>query len=300
MKKSAIKHFVGCSLLLIFCAVAMTQTAPPPVTKIFLVDVTNHNGQMKVSKPVSITAFEGYNNQPSFLPDGRSLFFTSIREGGQADIYRYDLGTGATVRVTETRESEFSPTVTPDRKFFSVVRVEADQTQRLWKFPIAGGTPSLVLQKIKPVGYHVWIDAHTLALFVLGTPSTLQLVDVLTEHTEVIAQNIGRTLLMIPHQKKLSFVQKISEQEFEIKSFDLKTRQTATLIKALPGNEFFTWTPRGEILMAKGSKLYKWNPAHDSDWQEVADFSSAGISEITRIAVSPNGNKIAFVAKAGR
>lgn len=285
-------------VLLAVSTLARAQVQSPSKTNIFLVNVARVGGQMKFGQPVNITNFEGYNNQPSFLPDGRSLLFTSIREGEQADVYRYDLGNRSTVRVTETRESEFSPTVTPDRRFFSVVRVEADQTQRLWKFPISGGAPVLVLQKIKPVGYHVWVDAHTLGLFVLGTPNTLQLVDVATERAETIAQDIGRTLLMIPHQKKISFVQRVSDNELLIKSFDPKTRQTATLIKALAGNEFFTWTPRGEILMGQGSKLYRWNAARGGDWQEVADFGSVGITNITRLTVSPNGNKIAFVAKA--
>ncbi len=284
-------------VLLTVSTFARAQVQSPPKTNIFLVDVARVGGQIRLGQPVNITSFEGYNNQPSFLPDGRSLFFTSIREGEQADVYRYDIGNRSTVRVTETRESEFSPTVTPDRRFFSVVRVEADQTQRLWKFPLAGGAPTLVLQKIKPVGYHVWVDAHTVGLFVLGTPNTLQLVDVATERAETVARDVGRTLLMIPHQKKISFLQRVSDDELLIKSFDTKTRQTTTLIKALPGNEFFTWTPRGELLMAKGSKLYKWNPGRDHDWQEMADFSSAGISDISRITVSPDGRKIAFVAK---
>jgi len=294
--KLSIKNLLPLIALLLFSSASSAQTAQPPVTKIFLVDVDTRGRQMKFGKPASITASEGYNNQPSFLPDGRSLLFTSIGEDRQADIYRYDIGAGTTMRLTQTRESEYSPTVTPDGRFFSVVRVEADQTQRLWKFPVAGGAPSLVLQKIKPVGYHVWIDPHTVALFVLGTPSTLQLVDVSSENAQTVAQNIGRTLLMIPHQRRLSFVQRVSEQELLIKSFDLKTHQTATLIKALPGNEFFTWTPQGEILMAQGAKIYKWDPKRDRDWQEVADFGSAGIREISRIAVSPRGNKLAFVA----
>ena len=72
-----------------------------------------------------------------------------------------------------------------------MVRVEADATQRLWKFPLAGGKPILVLEKIKPVGYQAWIDQNTLALFILGAagkPSTLQIVDVRTEKAEVIAE----------------------------------------------------------------------------------------------------------------
>jgi Tol biopolymer transport system component len=49
----------------------------------------------------------GYNNQPSFLPDGKTVLYTSFRNG-QTDIYRYDLSTGKTTQVTNTTESEYS------------------------------------------------------------------------------------------------------------------------------------------------------------------------------------------------
>ncbi|HXG95202.1 MAG TPA: hypothetical protein VNN73_22895 [Blastocatellia bacterium] len=48
--------------------------------------------------------------------------------------------------------------------------------------------------------------------------------------------------------------------------------------------------------MAKGAKLFKFTPGKDQDWQEVADFSGEGITAITRLAVSPAGNRVAFVA----
>jgi len=82
----------------------------------------------------------------------------------------------------------------PDGKSISVVRVEADGTQRLWKFSLAGGGPSLILEDIKPVGYHLWVNDYTLALFVLGKPNTLQLVDLRSGKAEVIADNPGRIL----------------------------------------------------------------------------------------------------------
>jgi WD40-like Beta Propeller Repeat len=279
----------------------------PPLNDIFIVDVTYEKREIKLSAPEKITEWNGYNNQPFFLPDGESLLYTSIRADKQADIYRYQIRTGrrdgVTTRVTETTESEYSPTVTPDKKYFSVVRVEADSTQRLWKFPLAGGKPELVLEKIKPVGYHAWIDQNTLALFILGAsgkPSTLQIVDVPTEKAEVIATDIGRTLRLIPHQKprqnKLSFVQKISAQEWLIKALDLQTRQIATLIKTLPGSEDYAWLPTGLLLMSKDAKLFACNPAKDPAWREIADFKKAGLRAITRIAVSPKGNRIALVA----
>src|SRR5712692_36747 len=275
---------------------APTPAATPSSSDIFIIDVTKHNGQMKFSQPVKINTSVGYNNQPSFMPDGQSILYTSIRDK-QADIYRYDIARGATTQVTKTPESEYSPTLMPDGKSISVVRVEADNTQRLWRFPLAGGAPSLILEQTKPVGYHLWIDEHTLALFILGKPNTLQLVDTRTEKAEAIAENPGRILRRIPHQDKFSFVHKISDREWAIKAFDLRTRTSASLIDTLPGVEDYAWMPSGALLMAKDSKLFSVIPLTGKSWSEVADFSSAGLKNITRIAVSPKGDRIEIVAR---
>lgn len=273
-----------------------TPSPAPPSSDIFLVEVINQHGQIKLGQPMKISQWPGYNNQPSFFPDGGSVLYTSIRDK-QADIYRYEIRGGGTTQITVTPESEYSPTVMPDTRFISVVRVEADGTQRLWRFPLAGGKPSLILEKIKPVGYHLWLNDHTLALFVLGKPNTLQIVDVSTEKAETVADNPGRVLRRIPHQDKFSFVHKISDQEWIVESFDLKTRSSTPLVKTMPGVEDYAWMPSGQMLMAKDAKLFIWNPSIDKDWREIADLSAAGLMGITRIAVSPKGNRLAIVAR---
>jgi hypothetical protein len=51
----------------------------------------------------------------------------------------------------------------PDGVHFSTVRVEADSAQRLWKFALRGDeSPTLLIEKIQPVGYHVWASDVTL------------------------------------------------------------------------------------------------------------------------------------------
>jgi dipeptidyl aminopeptidase/acylaminoacyl peptidase len=267
-----------------------------PSTDIFLLDLTSRKGRLTFGQPRNVTKRAGYDNQPMFSADGKSLLYTSIRGDGQADIYQYDLADESTRQITATRESEYSPTLTPDGKSLSVVRVEADSTQRLWSFPLRGGQPSLLLTKIKPVGYHLWVDKHRLVLFVLGQPATLQLVDVQTEKAEKLADNPGRTLQRIPHQQKVSFVHQVSATEWMIKSFDTKTHQITPLIKTLPGKEFYCWTPGGALLMGTDAKLYQWDAKRDSQWQEVADLSGFGLKDITRLAVSPKGDQLALVA----
>ena len=287
------------NVLIVFVGALAQTPSPsptPPASDIFIIEVANHNGEMKFGAPKQITTAVGYNNQPSFLSDGKSVLYASIRDQ-QSDIYRYDLRGGRTRQITNTRESEFSPTLMPDGKSISVVRVEADGTQRLWKFPLKGGTPSLILEKIKPVGYHLWIDDHTLALFILGVPNTLQIVDLKTGKTEMVVSNPGRIMRRMPNQDRFSFVHKISEREWVIKEFDLKMRTSASLTPTLPGVEDYAWMPDGKLLMAKDSKLFAMVPLKDKDWREVADFSRSGLKGITRIAVNPKGNKIAVVVR---
>jgi hypothetical protein len=285
---------------------AQTRPTPTPVAAtedIFVVDVTGNKGKLEFGQPANITDRAGYDNQPSFLPDGHSLLYTSLREGEQTDIYRYDFKTRRTTRLTSTPEGEYSPTLMPGGKFFSVIRVERDKTQRLWKFPLAGGEPSLVLPNIKPVGYHLWLDARTLALFILGAdgkPNTLQLAPTDNSFLDTIHVNIGRALHIIPGRAAFSFVHKISPDEWLIKAFDLKTKRSTILVKTLPGSEDLAWTPDGTILMAQDSKLFQYNPAAPAaEWQQIADFSSAGLKKITRLALSPKGNRLALVAQTG-
>lgn len=267
-----------------------------PSTDIYLADFSERGDRLTIGRPADITRRKGYDNQPSFSPDGSALYYTVIGDDKQADIYRYVLESGAARRMTQTTESEYSPTITPDGKYFSVIRVEADSSQRLWMFPLAGGKPELVLEAIKPVGYHVWADSKTLVLFVLGTPNTLQVVDVPSQKAETITANIGRSLHKIPGSGQVSFVQRISDSDLVIKSLDPKSRKIAPLVKMLPGSEYCAWTPAGTLLMATGTKIFKFNPAKDKEWQEAVDLSKDGVKGISRIAVSPKGNKIAFVA----
>lgn len=282
-------------LALLIASVAPAQTAPPP-SDIFLIDLKATAGKLGFGKPANITDRVGYDNQPSFLPDGNSILFTSIREDRQADIYRYDIASGATTQLTRTKESEYSPTLMPDGKHFSVVRVEADSTQRLWKFPLAGGDSSLVLESVKPVGYHVWVDTSTVVVFVLGEPSTLQIADLRTGRADKVIENVGRSLQRRPDAEAISFVHRVSQTEWTIKQIDVHSRKITPLINTLPGQEHYAWAPDGSMLSAVDSKLFRWIPGKSASWEAIADFSRFDLKGITRIAISPRGDRLALVA----
>ena len=276
----------------------LQAAAAPPATDIYLAPLRAQEGRIVVATPVNVTARPGYDNQPSFLPDGRAFLYTSVREDSQADIYRYDIDQKTSVRLTATRESEYSPTPLPDGGGFSVVRVEADSTQRLWAFDEDGTHPRLVLDSIKPVGYHAWGDAHTLVLFVLGSPSTLQIADAgfPAADGEVFAKDIGRSLQRIPGRMSVSFVQRDSVAGPALEELDIRRRRVTMLAKVPRGAEFFAWTPDGIVLTASGTTLYQWDSRRGGAWEQVADLGAAGLSNVTRLAVSPQGDRLAIVA----
>ena len=276
---------------------AQPTAQPPPATDVYLAAIApSTDGNIRVDDPENISRNAGYDNQPFFAPDGASLLFTSMRDGKQTDIYQYTLASRSLKPLTSTTTSEYSPTFAPGGRI-SVIRVEADGTQRLWAFPAQGGDLSLVLERVKPVGYHAWADDHTLVLFVLGEPATLQIADTATGKAEVFAQRPGRCLARTPNGR-VSFVQKGPGKEpWQIVELDVAAKKATPVIETVQGVEDYAWLPDGRLLMASGSKLFLWGRDNRvSVWQEIADLSSSGIGNITRLAVSPDGKRLAFVA----
>lgn len=271
-----------------------TGAQGPPSTDVWVVPMRQSGTAIAFGDPLNATHRAGYDNQPAFTADGRSVLYTSVRSDAQADIWRFALPAGRPERVTMTTESEYSATPTPDGRSFSVIRVEADSTQRLWQFPLhGGGAPSLVLEKVKPVGYHVWAGDHTLVLFVLGTPSTLQVADTRTGVSRVVARNIGRALSRVPRRSAVTFLQQAGDSLPWISELDVRTNEIHRVAQPPRGADYHVWTPAGVLLAASGSSLYRWT---GSGWDVAADFGRWGVHGMSRLAVSPRGDWLAFVA----
>ncbi len=54
------------------------------------------------------------------------------------------------------------------------------------------------------------------------------------------------------------------------------------------------WMPDGRLLMAHKDVLFSWKPG-DGDWTRVADLDRLGLRGVTRLAVSPTGDRLAIV-----
>ena len=307
---------------------ALLSQAPPPApaaqappdTEIYLAPLKSAGGRITVGEPGNITNHPGYDNQPSFTPDGRAILFASVRTPTpairenpnlpQSDIWRYDIASKSIGRVTQTPEPEFSPTPLLDGVRISAVTVEADGTQRL--YAIAPSGPKIqrdvILPEVKPVGYHAWADDHTLALFVLGSgpgvPATLQLADTKTGAARVVATDIGRSVQRMPGSgaaRHISFVQRErsgDQVRLIVKELDPATGAVTTLTPAVEDSREadLAWMPDGTLLMAKDEVLYAWTRGQ-TGWKDVASLSQLSLRGVTRLAVSPKGDLLAIVAQ---
>jgi Tol biopolymer transport system component len=267
-----------------------------PATEIYLAPLTWAGAKVTVGRPVNITNNPGYDNQPQFLADSSGLLFASNRDGVQNDIYRYDVAQKRVVQITHTADNEYSPTLTPDGQTFSTVR---GAQQKLWRFTMDGSDAGLAWALQQLIGYHVWVSPTQLATFVLGAnrqPNTLQLLDMRTGGADVIEQNIGRSLLIRPGKKTVSYVHKPQGAPWVIKELDPATKQTTVITPTVGGAEDLSWTPDGAIIMGQKTKLFLWREGA-ADWVEIADLGKQGVENITRLTVSPDGKWIAVVGQ---
>lgn len=293
------KRLFAALALVGFPAAAAAQL---PGTDIYLAPFAERDGTVTIGTPVDVTRRAGYENQPFFI-DGDTFWFVAGDTAGATDVFRYDVAAAAAVRVTDTPESEYSPTPIPGGTSFSTVRVELDGAQRLWRFDRDGTHPRearearvarLIAAGVDSVGYHAWRDDHTVVVFVVGDPHALRIVDTLDGGETPVALDVGRSLARIPGGNEISFMARTGDT-WRLLRLDTDTRRTTPIAEALEGSEDCAWTPAGSLLMARGAEVFVLDRDRGG-WSRVAAFDGSP-DGITRLAVDPTGRWIALVAR---
>jgi len=282
-------------LLMLLFAFSGTALMAQTGSEILLFDLKVKKDKITISNPTNITRHEGYDNQPSFHTDQPILYYSSFSEDGRADIKSYNYKTGETTAITRTSEREYSPALTPDKGSLSCIIQRDNGAQDLGKYPVDGGEPSVIIDNMI-VGYHAWADNSHLALFILGEPHTLHYLRLPTREDTVLAQNIGRSLHKIPGERAISFIQKNSDETWEIKKLETETLKITTLAATLPGREDITWTADRKVITSDGTMIYFMDPAKGNKWMEVSILNGSELLQgVTRLSVNAKGDKLAVV-----
>lgn len=264
-------------------------------TEIFLLDISESGGTITLSNPQNITNRRGYDNQPFFHPNQPLLYYTAMQDG-QTDIWSYNLKTGVGLQVTNTIDSEYSPTVTPDQKYLScIVQRKSNGDQDLVKYNIKNPTETQLIfesQKTGKIGYQAWLNSNELVTFVLGEPQTLHYQNLTDKKDVVVAPNIGRSLHLIPKQKAFSFVQQI-DKKWLIRSFNPQKNTITDIAESSPDSEHYnTWLSENIIFESRNTDIFSYNLI-TKEWKSVSLPDMLPKRKISRMAIK--GNKIAIV-----
>lgn len=274
---------------------AAPDTAPAagsPSTDIWIAPLEGSGPDLRLGPARNATDRPGYDNQPAFAAPDRLLYTRD--EDGDADVWQLDPGGGAPTPVTTTSpESEYSATPLPWSQGISVIRVEADSTQRLWQIDGNGTPVAPIFPDLAPVGYHAWLDDTHALLFVLGHPPTLHLATRGESETRVVASDVGRSIQALPGGGEVSWVQRTGENATEIRVWSLADGDSRRIADGVEGGDDHAWTPDGLLLQAAGNRVYALDPEGDRRWREIGALATG--TTVTRMAVSPDGRVVALV-----
>lgn len=90
--------------ILIYLSISLNAFAQLPDTDIFLVGIKQEKGKLVFGSPENITNRKGYDNQPCFSKDGKSVFFVSVIDSSQSDIYSVNTTTKKYHRLLQRRK----------------------------------------------------------------------------------------------------------------------------------------------------------------------------------------------------
>ena len=95
-------------LLLLLIGLNLVIFAQQPNSEIFLFSIEKKDGKFVFAGGKNITNNSGYDNQPSFSLDNRSILFTSNRNGKDTNIYEYFLADGKLEQITTSADNEYT------------------------------------------------------------------------------------------------------------------------------------------------------------------------------------------------
>lgn len=291
--------------------VAIAADVPRPDVAVFVANLNVARGT--IDHAVNIAPGKGTNFQPSFVNDSSAVLFASERSG-TANIYKYVIASGETLPLTSTKENLYSPTALSDGSGFVAVRVvnpdpyyglEAT-APTLWRFGW-DGKPLSPWVDMRRAAYYSAIGEQQVAMFIVDEVAErnahkVVVLDRPSGKVTVISEKAGRSLAAAPDGKRIGFVDQRDPKRWVIAAIAPGEGAPTALVDTVAGpagekesqrSQYFVWLRDGSILMANGTRFYRWNGVKGSAFMPFADLGKIG-GAIKNIALSPDGKKLAF------
>ena len=266
-------------------------------SQIYTFDISPAYEGLELLNIQNVSSNEGYNNQPSFQTDDFILY--SSNNEGQNDIAKFHV----TYRVwewlnTPTKNgSEFSPQTFPSSNDVAAVRLDKDGLQRLYKYDSQSGNSTEIIPELQVAYFAFYTEKEMLATVLNGEKMDLGLIDLKNKSVDTLFRNAGRSLQKIPKTNSMSYSLVNEEGNLDLYLLDMDSKESFFITEMPIGIQDCVWLNDTQILIGSGNKLYMYDTLGEPEWNRVASLEEFGIKNITRMAISPNGKKLALVGE---
>ena len=277
--------------LVFFSVIVLAQ----PETEVFLMDISTTESGISIENIRNVSNRSGYDNQPSFY-DNNTLIYAGSRDGA-TDIASLHIPTFKESWMNlPTEGGEYSPLRIPNSQNITAVRLDPDGLQRLYKYPIPDKPSELLIEDLQ-VAYYAYANEQAILATVLSTDRLdLVYVNLQKKKIDTILEGSGRSIHKIPGKEAMSYTATNEEDNLDIYQFDLEDRESYFICQLPIGIQDHIWLDDSKLLLGSGSQLFLYDLFGNGDWKKVADLSEAKIKDITRLALSPDGTKLAVAA----
>lgn len=286
--------------LLLNTSISAEEDEQPPVapdSEVHLFNLAYKDGQYQLTNGINLSNNQGYDNQPYFTPDNKSVLFVSMRDGKQTDVFEYHLKKQKMSQLTQTEHSEYSPKAVGQTGNVSFVSEGGNPYQSVWQLDRQSGKQSWLLNSKEPVGYYQLNDETGDVLFWSRYGWSVQYLNIKRNESRFISGNaIPSSPQQIPGSRKFSFVHRQTNSEVWIKAFDPKDFSITPIAPIYDSNYDYAWAPNGDILRISDNQLYIW-PVNNKSyrWKKGQSLKKYFKGKAARMSVSQNGKYIALV-----
>jgi hypothetical protein len=273
--------------------------AQMPETDIWLVNIVKKDGKYSYENPLNISNRKGYDNQPNFTEDNKGIYFVSDKVENQTDIFIYNIKHKTINPIFQTRESEYSPTLTTDNKFITCVVVLTDSSQQLHNYHIENKLPAVEISKGIPntdsVGYFTWLNKDTVLYYKLTEPHSLRAWDITTNKDVWICDYPIRAFKKTGNTSQFIYGIKKDSTSVEFRIYNPMLRESKVYATYPSVAEDFIWNNELGLIKSENSDLLNYNPL-TKNWDLLFSFSSIGIKKITRFVFDSKNKRLAIVS----
>lgn len=267
-------------------------------TEVFVMDLEFSENVFNIEKIKNLSNNPGYDSQPFFIDNEQIVYARTYHN--QTDIAKYHLKNESQINLSETKiGGEYSPQKIPNTNYYSAVRLDTTGLQRLYTYSSENRTSTLLIENLQ-VAYYSFYDSNTILSSVLSDNKLDLVLTNLSERTnDTLVLNVGRSIHKVPSTKEtMSYTSVNEEGNLDVFQLDLKSLDSFFVTQLPIGIQDHIWLDETTLLIGSRDKLFILDLFGNGDWKLIADLSEYNIKDITRLAISPDGKRLALVAEA--